>query len=51
MAHVIKEVYGVPGITQKNATTKHAQTIGLLEWCVNQTSIEDWGRRTEIVVK
>ena len=31
MSHVIKEVAGVPGITLKHATTKHAQTIGLLE--------------------
>ena len=31
MLHVIEEVAGVPGITLKHATTKHAQTIGLLE--------------------
>ena len=31
MSHVIKEVAGVLGITLKHATTKHAQTIGLLE--------------------
>ena len=31
MCHVIKEVPGVLGITLKHATTKHAQTIGLLE--------------------
>ena len=31
MSHVIKEVAGVPGITLKHATTKHAQTFGLLE--------------------
>ena len=30
-SHVIKEVDGVLGITLKHATTKHAQTIGLLE--------------------
>ena len=30
-SHVIKEVAGVLGITLKHATTKHAQTIGLLE--------------------
>ena len=30
-SHVIKEVAGVLGITLKNATTKHAQTIKLLE--------------------
>ena len=29
-SHVIKEVAGVLGITLKHATTKHAQTIGLL---------------------
>ena len=31
MSQVIKEVTGVLGITPKHATTKHAQTIGLLE--------------------
>ena len=31
LSQVIKEVTGVPGITLKHATTKHAQTIGLLE--------------------
>ena len=31
MSHVIKEVTGVLGITLKHATTKHNQTIGLLE--------------------
>ena len=30
MSHVIKEVAGVLGIALKHATTKHAQTIGLL---------------------
>ena len=30
MSHIIKEVAGVLGITLKHATTKHAQTIGLL---------------------
>ena len=30
-SHVIKEVAGVLDITLKHATTKHAQTIGLLE--------------------
>ena len=30
-SHVIKDVAGVLGITLKHATTKHAQTIGLLE--------------------
>ena len=32
-SHEIKEVAGVLGITLKHATTKHAQTIGLLERC------------------
>ena len=31
MSNVIKEVAGVLGITLKHATTKHAQTLGLLE--------------------
>ena len=31
MSHAIKEVTGVLGITLKHATTKHAQTIGVLE--------------------
>ena len=31
MSHVIKEVAGVHGITLKHPTTKHAQTIGLLQ--------------------
>ena len=31
MSHVIKEVAVVLGITLKHATTKHAQTIGLLK--------------------
>ena len=31
MSHVIKEVAGVLGITLQHATTKHAQTVGLLE--------------------
>ena len=31
MSHVIKQVAGVLGITLKHATTKHAQTIGLVE--------------------
>ena len=31
MSHVIEEVAGVLGITLKHATTKQAQTIGLLE--------------------
>ena len=31
ISHVNEEVAGVLGITLKHATTKHAQTIGLLE--------------------
>ena len=31
ISHVIKEVAGVLGVTLKHATTKHAQTIGLLD--------------------
>ena len=31
LSHVIEAVAGVLGITLKHATTKHAQTIGLLE--------------------
>ena len=31
MSHVFKEVAGVLGLTLKHASTKHAQTIGLLE--------------------
>ena len=31
ISHVIEEVAGVLGITLKHATTKRAQTIGLLE--------------------
>ena len=31
MSHVIKELAGVLAITKKHATTKHPQTIGLLE--------------------
>ena len=31
MSQVIKEVTGILGITLKHATTKHAQTLGLLE--------------------
>ena len=38
MSHVIKEVAGVLGITLKHATTKHGQTIGLLE--LSQASIK-----------
>ena len=37
-SHVIKEMVGILGITLKHATTKHAQTIGPLEW--TQASIK-----------
>ena len=42
MSHVIKEVAGFPGITLKHATTKHAQTIRLLEqsWASNKQAIK-----------
>ena len=33
VSHVIKEATVVHGITLKHATTKHAQSIGLLEQC------------------
>ena len=31
LSHVVKGVAGVVGITLQHATTKHGQTIGLLE--------------------
>ena len=37
-SHVIKEVAGVLGITLKHATTKHVQTIGLLEQSLTRQS-------------
>ena len=50
MSHVIKEVAGVLGITLKHATTKHAQTIGLLErshaWIKQALKIETGERRS-----
>ena len=50
MSHVIKEVVGVLGITLKHATTKHAQTIELLEpshASIKQAlKIETWERRS-----
>ena len=51
-SHVIKEVAGVLGVTLKHATTKHAQTIGLLErsHASIKKSIEDWDRRTTITL-
>ena len=47
-SHVIKEVAGVLGITLKHATTKHAQTIGLLERFyapIKQTLMIETGER------
>ena len=38
ISHVIKEASGVLGISLKHATTKHAQTIGLLERSHAQSS-------------
>ena len=50
MSHVFKEVTGVLGITLKHATTKHAQTVGLLEQSeasIKQAlKIETVGRRS-----
>ena len=37
-SHVITEVAGVLGITLKHATTKHVQTIGLLEQSLRRQS-------------
>ena len=39
MSHVSKELAGVPAIALKHPTTKHAQTIGLLEQ--SHTSIKE----------
>ena len=50
MSHVIKEVAGVLGNTLKHATTKHAQTIGLLEGSHSSIKqalkVETGGRRS-----
>ena len=50
MSHLIKEVAGVLGITLKHATTRHAETIGLLERShasIKQAfNIEAWERRS-----
>ena len=50
MSHVIKGVTGVLGITLKHATTKHAQTVGLLERSHSSIKqalkIETGGRRS-----
>ena len=49
MSQVIKEVAEVLGITLQHATTKHAQTIGMLERThaslKNTLKIETGGRR------
>ena len=48
---VIKEVAGVLGITLRHATTKHAQTIGLLEQShasINQTLKIETGERRSL---
>ena len=50
-SHVIKEVAGVLGITLKHATTKHAQTIGLLERShasIKQSVKIETGERTSL---
>ena len=51
MSHVTKEVAGVLGITLKHATTKHAQTIGLIERShasVNQALKIETGERRSL---
>ena len=51
MSHLIKEVAGVLGITLKHATTKHAQTIGLLERShasINQALTIEIGERRSL---
>ena len=51
MCHVIKEVAGVHGITQKHATAKHAQTVGLLEQShtsIKQTLKIETGKRRSL---
>ena len=51
MSHVIKELAGVLGIFLKHATTKHAQTIGLLEQShasINQALKIETGERRSL---
>ena len=51
MSHVIKEVTGVLGITIKHATSKHAQTVGLLKQShtsIKQTLIIETGERRSL---
>ena len=51
MSHVIKDVAGVLNITLKHATTKHAQTIGLLEQShasIRQTLKIETGERSSL---
>ena len=58
LSHAIKEVAGVLGITPKHATTKHAQTIGLLKrshasikqtWRLKQVTEDHCGIKTSVV--
>ena len=51
MSHVIKEVAGFLGINLKHATTKHAQSIGLLERShasIKQAMKHETGERTSL---
>ena len=51
MSHVIEEVAGILGITLKHATTKHAQTIGLLKQshaAIKQASKIETGERRSL---
>ena len=51
MSHVIKKVAGVLGITIKHATSKHAQTVGLLEQShasIKQTLIIETGEKRSL---
>ena len=52
LSHVIEEVAGVPGITPRQATTKKAQTNGLLErsHASIKKNVEDRDRRVEIIL-
>ena len=54
MSHVIEEVAGVLGITLKHATTKHAQTVGLLERShasIKQALETETGKRRSLLHK
>ena len=54
MSDVIIEVAGVLGITRKHATTKHAQTIGMLDRyhvSIRQAQgVEDCNSQAKIIV-